>query len=82
MESPPTVRELLELIEELVGVFDGEIPDYSECPYRLQDGTEGAYGPNTCGYGCSQEPACVEGPWPLERARDVLRQHLQDEATT
>jgi hypothetical protein len=31
------------------------------CPYRLQDGGEGRYGPNTCIGGCVTEPECVTG---------------------
>ncbi len=34
------------------------------CPYLLQDGSEGAYGPNTCTEGCSDEPECVTYSYP------------------
>lgn len=32
---------------------------YATCPYRLQDGSMGEYGPNTCSMGCREEPVCV-----------------------
>ena len=35
------------------------------CPYLLQDGSEGAYGPNTCTGGCSDEPECVTYGYPV-----------------
>lgn len=34
---------------------------YASCPYLLRDGSEGAYGPNTCIGGCREEPECVTG---------------------
>ena len=34
------------------------------CPYLLQNGAEGAYGPNTCNRGCRDEPGCVTFGYP------------------
>ena len=34
------------------------------CPYLLQNGAEGAYGPNTCNRGCRDEPECVTFGYP------------------
>lgn len=50
---------------------EDEGPNLGDCPYLRRDGTEGAYGPNTCSHGCSQEPECVtcepSGGWPSWR---------------
>lgn len=38
---------------------DAEINNvYATCPYALQNGEEGNYGPNTCHGGCIDEPEC------------------------
>jgi hypothetical protein len=34
------------------------------CPYLLQNGAEGAYGPNTCNRGCRDEPECITFGYP------------------
>lgn len=42
------------------------------CPYLLQNGAMGAYGPNTCRGGCVDEPVCVTaGPQYSCRGRKV-----------
>lgn len=59
-------------------------PDLSSCPYfrayaRHPDPGEGKYGPGTCGFHCTQEPACItdvpEGGWPGEA--DLVREVAQ-----
>ncbi len=37
------------------------------CPYLLKNGAEGAYGPNTCMSGCSDEPICMTYSYPVLR---------------
>ena len=34
------------------------------CPYLLQNGAEGAYGPDTCNRGCLDEPECITFGYP------------------
>lgn len=71
--------DLVNLIAELM---DPDEPDLGMCPYLLQDGSEGAYGPNTCMGGCVDEPACdtgcPENGWPSNRARAVLAEWNPD----
>ena len=59
------MTESYDLRWALLGVAATEA--YARCPYRLQDGGEGRYGPNTCIGGCWEEPMCVtsepEGGW-------------------
>lgn len=48
--------------------------DLGTCSYLLKNGEDGAYGPNTCSFGCSEEPECQtcmpDGGWDSQqRAR-------------
>lgn len=51
---------------------------YATCPYLLKNGEEGAYGPNTCHAGCSQEPVCVTGSFTEDDARDPVVQAVEE----
>lgn len=66
----------LEAAMELVAALREQIPlidDPGQCPYILQNGEEGEYGPNTCDRGCNQEPICQTcGPWPSTVLRAAL----------
>lgn len=47
------------------------------CPYALRrkggPPLQGAYGPNTCGGGCVDEPVChTGGPWPIYEFPDLM----------
>lgn len=44
------------------------------CAYALKGVVplDGAYGPNTCSFGCYDEPVChTGGPWPIEEFEDL-----------
>ena len=60
-------------MEALGAVFMAEA--YAGCPYLLQNGAEGKYGPNTCIGGCWEEPSCVtmepEGGWQVSVREDL-----------
>lgn len=49
----PDMRAVQEVLAELL-----DTTVYG-CPYLLQDGSEGHYGPNTCNQGCHDEPECM-----------------------
>lgn len=45
--------------------------DKGTCPYFTKDGSDGAHGPNTCAFGCWEEPSCMtdvldEDGWDVE----------------
>lgn len=69
----PFIDGLLALREAVVAL-DG-MEDLSTCPYYSQDGTEGAYGPNTCSFSCVDEPQCQtwepSDGWPLAIAIQI-----------
>ncbi len=53
-----------------------------DCPYYTKRGDEGAYGPNTCSYGCSDEPECQTYQPPDgwgERPQDSEQLELRNE---
>jgi hypothetical protein len=58
--------------EAEIGELEWPEIDYSLCPYYTKIGDEGAHGPNTCSFGCSDEPVCQtshpgEEGWPGEQ---------------
>ena len=65
-QSDPVVDAILDMPEmRAIREVLGEVIDSTPfgCPYLLQDGREGAYGPNTCNQGCSDEPECMTGDY-------------------
>ena len=53
----------MQAIREALGMLLDETP--MGCPYLLQDGSEGVYGPNTCMGGCYDEPECGTHGYPV-----------------
>ena len=78
--SAPALQAKLAEIERMKTVLDVArealpmMDDPGNCPYLLQNGEEGTYGPNTCGgFGCTTEPECSTcGPFPSEMIRKAL----------
>ncbi len=55
VQAMPEMRAIREVLAEVL-----DSTAYG-CPYLLQDGSEGTYGPNTCNQGCRDEPECMTG---------------------
>ena len=52
----------MQAIKEALELMLDETP--MGCPYLLQDGSDGSYGPNTCNQGCRDEPECMTCDYP------------------